>query len=860
MKRFITLFLIFLTHNLFAQNASITGLVLEEGTGEAIIGASVVIKGTTIGASTDLEGRFTLQTSQSGQITIQISSVGMTKQEKTVSVNPAELSKIDLGEIYLKTDVIGLAEVEVLASVAIDRKTPVAVSTIKPELIEEKLGTQEFPEILKSTPGIYATKSGGGWGDARVNIRGFNSENVAVMINGVPVNDMENGRVYWSNWAGLSDVTRTMQVQRGLGAAKVAVPSIGGTINILTKTTDAEQGGKVFYGVGNNGYQKKAFTASTGLNENGWAMTVSGSHTTGDGYIDATAFEGWSYFVNISKRINMNHQLSFTAFGAPQEHDQRSTQQSISVFEDPNFGTRYNSDWGYKNGEEFSLRRNFYHKPQISLNHYWTVSDRTDISTSAYVSFAQGGGTGAFGSGSSKFYSDEYKINGQIDFDKIVQENIANGAKGSDAVIRASRNNHNWYGILSSLNTELASNLTITGGLDLRYYKGEHYREVVDLLGGQYVADDNDINNPTKLAKVGDIIDYNNDGEVSWLGLFGQAEYELDALSAFFAASVSQTGYRRTDYFRYEDSDPIQQSDWVQYLGYMAKGGANYNLTENHNVFMNLGYFEKAPIFDVAFSGFQNNAFVDAENEKIFSAELGYGFKSPYLNANVNVYRTHWMDKAQAERIQSQEIDEFVNITGVNAIHQGVELELTAKPVQKMNVTGMVSLGDWRWGNNIENREVILSNGESAGFVNIFREGTRVGNAAQTTAALGVSYELMKGFKVGFDYNYFGQNYADFDVAANLTSNPLSEAELAEKRAEGTAEAWQMPDVNLFDLSMSYKFKIGGLDAKLLGKVNNLFDTEYVADAQNGSGNDWQSARVYYGFGRTWSTSLSIRF
>ena len=107
-------------------------------------------------------------------------------------------------------------------SFAVDRKTPVAVSTIKADVIENKLGTQEFPEILKSTPGVYATKSGGGFGDGRLNLRGFNSENVAVMINGVPVNDMENGRVYWSNWAGLSDVTSAMQVQRGLGASKVS--------------------------------------------------------------------------------------------------------------------------------------------------------------------------------------------------------------------------------------------------------------------------------------------------------------------------------------------------------------------------------------------------------------------------------------------------------------------------------------------------------------------------------------------------------------------------------------------------------------------------------------------------------------
>jgi len=197
-------------------------------------------------------------------------------------------------------------------SFAIDRKTPVAVSTIRAADIERKLGSQEFPEILKSTPGVYATKSGGGFGDGRINMRGFNSENVAVMINGVPVNDMENGRVYWSNWAGLSDVTSAMQVQRGLGAAKVAVPSIGGTINILSKTSDIEKGGNILASTGNDGFQKYGFTLSTGLMDNGLAASVSFSKTSGEGYVDGTQFEGYNYFVNLTKEINDNHKISFT--------------------------------------------------------------------------------------------------------------------------------------------------------------------------------------------------------------------------------------------------------------------------------------------------------------------------------------------------------------------------------------------------------------------------------------------------------------------------------------------------------------------------------------------------------------------
>jgi len=141
------------------------------------------------------------------------------------------------------TSEIGLEEVKVISSYATDRKTPVAVSTVSAKILNETYGgSAELPEVLKVTPGVYSTKTGGGVGDARINIRGFDQRNVAVTINGIPVNDMENGWVYWSNWAGLGDAVSTIQVQRGLGASKLAINSVGGTMNIITKTTDGKAG------------------------------------------------------------------------------------------------------------------------------------------------------------------------------------------------------------------------------------------------------------------------------------------------------------------------------------------------------------------------------------------------------------------------------------------------------------------------------------------------------------------------------------------------------------------------------------------------------------------------------------------
>ncbi|MEY2922194.1 MAG: hypothetical protein RL108_816, partial [Bacteroidota bacterium] len=229
---------------MFSQG-KIKGTVLDNELKSALPGVNVIVKGSTTGASTDMDGKFTLNTTAaSGQVVI--SYVGFQTQTVSFKVNKGET--VDLGAIKLVSISNQLEDIVVKSSVidvAKDRKTPVAVSTIRASEIQQKLGNLEFPEILKSTPSVYASKAGGGFGDSRVVIRGFDQKNIAVMINGVPVNDMENSSVYWSNWAGLSDVTSAMQVQRGLGASKLAISSVGGTINVITKTSDMKEGGSV---------------------------------------------------------------------------------------------------------------------------------------------------------------------------------------------------------------------------------------------------------------------------------------------------------------------------------------------------------------------------------------------------------------------------------------------------------------------------------------------------------------------------------------------------------------------------------------------------------------------------------------
>ena len=265
MRKFLLTLFLSLTSVVLLAQESISGRIIDGETEEALIGATVIVKGTSNGTITDINGDFKLS-GVSPDAIIQISYVGY----ETLETNSGD----DLSEVKLNFSSVGLKEIQVIASVAIDRETPVAISTISSKKIEEVAGNQEFPELLKSTPGVYATKQGGGFGDSRISIRGFDSDNIGVLINGIPVNDMENGIVYWSNWAGIADVSGSVQVQRGLGASKVAIPSIGGTVNVISRASDRQKGGSAYIGFGNDGYQKQHITLSSGLMENGWAVTA----------------------------------------------------------------------------------------------------------------------------------------------------------------------------------------------------------------------------------------------------------------------------------------------------------------------------------------------------------------------------------------------------------------------------------------------------------------------------------------------------------------------------------------------------------------------------------------------------------
>lgn len=884
----------------FAQT-TVKGQLVDSETGEPLVGAAVMVEGTSQGTVTDIDGYFKQGVAQGG--TLVFKYVGFKDLKKKITQKGAS---VDLGVIKMDPDAVMLADVTITSSVAVARKTPVAVSTVDPVFIEDRLGSQEFPEILKSTPGIYTTKDGGGYGDAKTTVRGFKSENVAMMVNGVPMNGMENNKVYWSNWSGLSDVTRSMQVQRGLGASKVSSPAVGGSINIITKSTEAQKGGFVSYGMGNDGYNKILFGVSSGLSKDGWAFTLLGGKTWGDGYVQGTEFEGYTWFASIAKRFNENHQLTLTAFGSPQWHNQRNNQNGLSIKEwqrvkkymGDDSPYKYNPTFGYdKNGQVRNSSRNEYHKPQISLNHLWQIDQKSSLSTALYVSIGRGNGysgtgdktnrSGWYGATNGLVNNTYRNADGTFAYDQV-QDLNEQSTTGSKMIMAKSMNNHMWYGLLSTYTTKFGEYFDFYGGIDLRYYKGLHQNIITDLYNGAYFVDPNrsDIkadNNPlandpnyvNQKLGVGDVIYRDYDGFVMSEGVFAQLEYNRDKLSAFVSGGASNTGYWRYDRLYY--SKDKAKSDTKNYLGGNIKGGVNYNLTENHNVFVNAGFISRAPMFDTSFINSQNSHARngDAKNEKIMSFEAGYGYRSRFFTANLNAYYTRWIDKALYDSdTMEYKVDDVnvtdrytLNMTGANADHWGIELDFIAKPFKWIDVTGMFSWGDWRWNGTATGyyfnsagqimtdfKGGIIEDMANAGDyrANIKMDNVHVGGSAQTTAALGVNVRPLKDLRISLDWNFFARNYADYDIDTSNTG-------LGKKIVIGNP--WEIPSYSTFDLSAGYSFDFGKVRATLSGNINNLFDQEYIADARDGANHDWESAtRVFYGFGRTYNVRLKFNF
>src|SRR5690606_11635383 len=682
----------------------------------------------------------------------------------------------NIGTVSLQPDAEELEGVVVVGSgvidLARDRQTPIAVSTVGVEEIQSKaVGNVEFPEILKNTPSVYVSNQAGGFGDSQMFVRGFDQTNTAFLLNGQPINGMEDGKVYWSNWSGMSDIAQGIQIQRGLGSSKLAISSVGGTVNIVTKTTEMKKGGFARFMVGNGSYFKTTAAYNTGISDKGWGFSFLVDHWQAHSkYAYGTKGQGQNYFFSVGKQAG-DHNFNFLLTGAPQWHDQNFS-KGQDLYD--RYGIKYNNNYGFyrDNSGDYnylSLRRNYYHKPVLNLNWDWTISQKSNLSAVVYASFGRGGGTGDYGNGVSYVDNGDSRTdgaylynNGQIDWDYIRQynsrmpEGLSEGRNGT--MLRSSVNNHAWYGTVANYEYDTQNNLKFNVGADVRFYKGDHFRQISDLLGLQgriepiggrpdnyIVTQTYDANPWAALFDYADKdqrIDYDYSENINYQGVFGQAEYAKDNFSAFVQGALSNQSYKREDRGNFDFDNP-KESEKVSRTGYNLKGGAAWEFSEGHTIYANAGNYSRQPFLDNIFPSYDDNtqlAEPKVDNEKIFGLEAGYRLQLGNFIGSFNAYYTSWDNRFQSFSGEYENVtDATIRLTNIGQLHKGIEIDGKWRPTNTFMLRGYFTVGNWEYDGS--SPVYIIDNNDNSAVENfeVDLTGTKVGQAPQTTFGLGTS-------------------------------------------------------------------------------------------------------------------------
>ena len=872
---------------MFIYGQSVSGTVADKA-GNPLAGANVVVDGTDLGAGAQADGTYSITIGE-GSYTVTASVIGY--KSSTTSIDVSGDVTLDFS---LAVSAVEMSALEVLASRA-GEKTPVAYTTVTKADIEFRLGSQDLPMALNLTPSVYATQQGGGAGDARINVRGFNQRNVAVMINGVPQNDMENGWVYWSNWDGVADAAHSIQMQRGLSAVNLATPSIGGTMNIITDPAAHEKGGKYRQEVGAGGFLKSTLNYNTGLIGDKFAFSFTGVRKTGDGVIDKTWTDAWAYYFGASYQANKDNRFELYAIGAPQRHGQNLYKQNIGAYDaefaesvdgydtealgdDGKFkdvGRKFNQNWApidasYTGKQYFYMygaktvarhdpnylneRENFFHKPLVNLNHFMTINDKAMLSSVLYWSGGSGGGTGTYGriptmDADGTLGGQNYKFyygrspwtrdwnalvamnSGTDDVVYVDKRAISREAGQSVGILRNSINRQNTYGLISKLNIDVSDELEVQIGLDWRTAGIEHAREVRDLMGGDFYMDFADDNSP--------------DGKKVGLGdiIAYHNETTVDWLGTFIQGAYSadklsaygMVGISNIAY-SYQDhftvADEKITADPISTLQW--KGGAMYDVDDNVSVFANFGIVEKPPIMDNVIY-FDGTVASDPANEKFISTEAGINFQSENFAVKANVYNTDWKDRNLTKSVTSGQGSsgdtDVIFLSGINQNHQGLEIEADTKISDMLSLNAAISFGTWKFAGDADGNYQEDEFNEAGQVI-----GQKTTPYTYALDGLMVGDQPQTAYVLGATLApitglRMSGTYRMYDKNYADWSPGAREYDGSDADAD-REQVWMAPAYNRLDLHASYQLpKIGGYDMTLTGHVFNALDAVYVQDA-----------------------------
>ena len=675
----------FYSLSLCAQNFSVRGRAIDERTNLPISGVAVSPEGTSILVLSDSDGAFVLNEIPEGEHILEFTKNSFFSKRLPVLVQ----AELDIGNVYLEPDLV-----------SVQQQTAI-INLSDHDLDEESGGFSNISGLLQSSRDVFLNAAAFDFSSSFFRPRGYDSEYSEVMINGISMNKFFSGRPLWSNWGGLNDVQRNQEFSNGLTPSEVSFGKLAGTTNIIMRASQNSPGGKVSIAMANRSYTGRLMGSyHTGLNAKGWAFSFSAARRFAEeSYVQGSTYESNSFFASVEKRLNPDHSLNFTGFFTPVKRG-KSSPNTREVFDLK--GNKYNSYWGYQNGEIRNSRIQRVEEPVLMLNHYWNISPGTNLNTGISYQFGRVGNSRIDYGGSRLFFNSQgedifigggtnpdpayyqklpsyflrsedrldyrsaylaqqdFLKNGQLNWEELYAANLNQAQNGGNSlyVLYEDINDDQLVSFNTLLRKELNARWVLNSGLNFRSLKSENFAQVESLLGGTAFLDvdsfsegskaQNDLLNPNRLVGEGDKFKYHYDLLAKDLGSFVQFQYFGKKWEFYTAVEGSYLIYQRNGFYQngnFPDTS-LGKSVEPDFLSYSLKGGLNYKLSGRHIFSANLGYFRKPPTLRNSFSNArQNNKVVkDLTQEKIEIADLGYVYRSPKLKGRITAFYAEFKD------------------------------------------------------------------------------------------------------------------------------------------------------------------------------------------------------------------------
>ena len=860
-----------------AQETLVKGSVKDAASNEPIPDVTVSIEGTNTTTQTDGFGMFVLNKNVPlGEQVLILSKEGYVTNRYPIVVNEGQT--VDISDMVMDIDLS-------------DSSDLFTITLSDDELNDDTSGADNISGLLSASQDVFSRTAAFEFSSSFFRVRGLDSDNGSVLINGIEMNKMFNGRPQWSNWGGLNDVVRNQELTTGLTPSAYNFGGILGTTNINVRASQYRAGGRVTYSSSNRSYTNRLMASySSGLLKNGWAYTISAGRRWGnEGYQDATLYDSNSFFASIEKKIGDKHSINFTSIYAPNRRG-KSSPNTQEVYDLK--GIKYNEYWGWQDGHKRNSRIKEVEEPIIMLNHYWDITDKTSLNTNIGYQFgklgnsrldysgsrlnadgvAVGGGSNpspsyyqklpsywlSFDDGANYenayLYEQEFLNNGQIDWNSMYEHNLNNTGGLSTYALYEDRSDDKQLTVNTILNSELNDNITLNASVNYRKLKSENFAEIIDLLGGNgYLNVDSfdgfqyDLQNPNRIAQEGDKFKYNYNLFADVISGYAQGVFKYNKVDFYLAGSITNTQYQREGLYQHEAyANSLGKGRKLKFNGFGAKGGFTYKFSGKHLFDVNAGYITKAPSLRNTYANSRENndvigdrSGIDITEEKILSVDASYIFRSSIVKARLTGYYTTIEDANEISFYFADGVggdnSAFVQeiLQGINKKHIGAELGIEAQVTPTIKLKGVASVGQYTYSNNPN--LYLTSSDFDTGYQDFGQSNLKdykVAGGPQQAYSVGFEYRDPDYWFVGATTNFFSNTYLDISPLTRtrnfyLDQDGIPFNDYDPAVARELLKQEKFDDYIVVNLIGGKSWKIDDYYVGFFASVNNLLDKEY---------------------------------